>query len=119
MLNLKPTTEAKPKKLYAVTITQEIVVVAEDSNEAREVAEDAISELYDWDIDDRPLRHMPSGWSLDAIPFGESPADDPDRTIVAWVKAGAGEEYVKTKKWVDEKLAAVMPAGSPSEGNEP
>lgn len=114
MIYLKPTT-TRQKRLYTVTISQEIVVVAEDSNEAREVAEDAISDLYDWDIDDRPLRHLPGGWGLEAIPFGESPADDPDRTIAKWIEAGAGEEYRKTKKWVDDKLAAVLPVSAPSE----
>ncbi len=117
-MNLAPKVEAKAKKLYTVTISAEVVVVAEDSNEAREVAEEAIHELYDWDLDDRPLRYLPNGWELDAIPFGESPKDDPDRTIGKWIEAGAGEEYVKTKKWVDNKLAAVLPSPSESDGTD-
>jgi hypothetical protein len=107
------------KKLYTVTIEAEIVVVADDAAEAEEAAHDAMSDLssYDYDISATPMRFLPSGWEMNAIPYGENADDDPDRTVDGWIRAGAGEEYLASRKRFDEQMAKARGQASPSESD--
>jgi len=90
------------KKLFTVTIETEIVVVASDNDEAEKVAKEAFrsrdigSEEYDFRP--REMKFLPSGWDLNAIPFGEREASDPDRTIQGWIDAGAGVFYLEERE---------------------
>lgn len=88
-----PSTESK--KLYTVTITAEVVVVAESAEAAKEAAEDArhAGDVEDFDFNAQPLRYLPGSWDGDCIPFGEPDKDDPDRDIEGWINAGAAPEY--------------------------
>lgn len=79
------------KKLWNVTVEYDVVVYAEDEDDANDLAFDAIR---DGDADGAanatPMRYMPGWWDEDALPF--SGADDIE-TVGALIKAGAAPEY--------------------------
>lgn len=86
------------KRLYVVTLSMEVVVVAEGPSEASRIAEVADIDFHSWDGDAVEMRHLPGDWDLDCIPFGDA---DPERTVGQWIEAGAAPAYVDpTKKLV-------------------
>jgi hypothetical protein len=84
--------EESKKQLYVVSVTTEIVVLAESTEEAEEIAEDC---RIDWEGPGfaQPMRVMPAGWDLDSVPFGEGDEEDPDRPLKGWIERGAAPEY--------------------------
>lgn len=92
--------DASSKRLFTVTIETEIVVLAEDADEAEEIAIDAIDGLDSdaWDSHAMPMATLPAGWEGDAIPYGPGVEDDPDRTVGQWIEQGAAPEYAKLLK---------------------
>lgn len=78
-------------KLFSVTITTEIVVVAEDAHAAGDEARDVIRELdyEEFQVHATLLRRLPGEWTMDSIPYGERDQPNPDRTIRGWVDADA------------------------------
>lgn len=78
-------------KLFTVTIETEVVVIAEDKEEAEhEAARVALNE--DFECRATPMSHYPAGWHEDSIPFGDGDPEDPDRRVVQWITLGAAEE---------------------------
>jgi hypothetical protein len=95
------------KKLWTVTIEQEIVVVAENEADAEEAARDALGRH---DVEPevshaRQMSHLPCDWDLKAIPFGEGNDAEPDRNIEGWIKLGAAPEYEKQTAFLAKKRA--------------
>ena len=78
-------------KLWNVSIEYEIIVVAEDSDEAEEIAERVARKM-----DDEPFVHAssmsyyPAGDTDKCIPYGED--DTPSLTIGEWKKRIATEK---------------------------
>ena len=79
-------------KLYSVTLTAEVVVVAENFEEAERFAEDGI------DMNAvAPLSAsanlgalvLPDGWDEWSIPFGKGDPLNPDKTIGEWQEEAA------------------------------
>jgi hypothetical protein len=87
------------KKLFVVTITTEIIVVADSESDAEHLARyEKDIEWADVDYSACPMRHMPGEWDGDSIPFGDRLEEEPDRTVNAWIERGAAPEYkVRTK----------------------
>lgn len=79
------------KQLYVVTLSMEVVVVAEDPQEAAQIAETVDIDGTSWEGHAVELRYLPADWDLDCLPFGDS-ADE--MTIGKWIKAGAAPKYV-------------------------
>ena len=81
-------------KLWVVTISADIVVVAHDAQQAEDAAEDArrSRDVDDWEQIAAPLTWMPGGWNANCIPFGVRADGDPDRTIKRWRELIAAEE---------------------------
>jgi len=82
-------------RLFAVTLTKTIVVVAEDEYGAIMQADDAISFCGDVDYDNEdfavspePFR-APAGWSRASIPFGELNLGD--KTLGEWLDEAEAE----------------------------
>lgn len=103
-------------KLYTVTLSAEIVVLAESKEEAEDIAlhgsDDAIDHL---DADAQPMGHMPSDWDGSEIPFGECDEDAPDRTVGEWIELGAAPEYTALR----ERLARAARAAGEKKQGEP
>ncbi len=83
------------KKLFTVEVSVEIVVVAEDADDARL---SALESLRDVDSDQyqahaAPMRHYPSTWDTKSIPYGDGDKEDMDRTVEKWIELGAAPEY--------------------------
>lgn len=89
----------KPLRLFVVTFSAEMVVVAEDAEGAREAADDARSEMSDrdYDIQAETMRHLPEDWGMESIPFGARAQDDAERSVARWIELGAAPEYVELK----------------------
>jgi len=82
------------KKLFAVRVWNEIVVVAEDEHDAQSIA---ISSLRDVDTSSfgahaSPMRRFPEDWEPNAIPVGNDPRSERDLTIQNWIELGAAPE---------------------------
>ena len=109
------------KRLYTVTIETQIVVIASDSKDAEKAAKGAIGFGSDidsdqYDINAREMRRLPSGWDLNAIPFGDGDKSDPNRTIQGWLDVGAGVFYLEER----ERLRKVRESlGPKKEGADP
>lgn len=74
------------KKLYSVTITGEVVVVADSIEDAERIAEHDVDH-FDMQLSASADRHgffMPYGWDDGSIPFGEGDKANPDKTIAEW-----------------------------------
>ena len=94
---MSETTTENPR-LFAVTLTKTIVVVAKDEDGAIREADNAISFYGDVDYDDEdftvwhePFR-APVEWSRESIPFGDM--NPGDKTLGEWLdeaKADGGE----------------------------
>jgi hypothetical protein len=86
------------KQLYVGTITTTIVIVAENEDDARDVANNSIREVDDDDfsVEMEVMRSVPAGWDK-AIPYGERERTDPDRTVKRWIELGAAPELRSTK----------------------
>lgn len=83
------------KKLFVVKLWNEVVVVAEDENDAQSVA---ISSLRDVDTSSfgahaAPMRRLPEDWEPSSIPYGNDSKTERDRTIQNWIDVGAAPEY--------------------------
>jgi hypothetical protein len=83
------------KKLFTVRVWNEIVVVAEDEDDAQSVA---ISSLRDVGTDGysahaSPMRYLPARWEPNAIPYGDGDKAECDCTIRQWIELGAAPEY--------------------------
>jgi len=89
--------DASLKRLFTVTIENEIVVLAENKEEAEEIAQDSLGDLdsHSWDAHATPMATLPAGWEADAIPYGPGVKDEPDRTVGTWIERGAAPEYTK------------------------
>ena len=81
-------------RLFTVTITTEVIVLAESESEAQQLArsESDIS-FSECDYHASPLRYFPGDWDKSSIPFGEQLEEAPDRTVGEWIDAGAAPEY--------------------------
>ena len=83
------------KKLFAVRVWNEVVVVAEDEHGAQSVA---ISSLRDVDASSfgahaSPIQRLPEDWEPSAIPFGNDHKAESDLSIQNWIDIGAAPEY--------------------------
>lgn len=80
------------KQLFSVTLTRTVLILANDSEDALEIAEDNESDINDQDAEilASPMTDMPEGWS-DAIPF--SSPDEPEKTVHEWISEGAAPKY--------------------------
>jgi len=83
------------KRLFVVTITRELVVVASDRDEAQMLAQEEESdvEILEPEYMATPMRHLPADWDLDSVPYGYRDPSEPDREIGAWIEKGAAPEY--------------------------
>jgi hypothetical protein len=89
-------------KLFTVTVETEIVVLANSSTEAEELARDTIGPGGDissneFDTHAQPMSYLPGSWETDAIPYGEHDSSDPDRTIQSWIDHGAAPEFAQQR----------------------
>lgn len=90
-------------QLFAVTITTEIIVLAESEAEAVSLAKDESDiEFSECDYSAAPLSYLPGDWDVNAIPFGERLTESPDRTVGEWIKEGAAPEYTRRRKQLAE-----------------
>ena len=72
-------------KLYVVTISTEVVVLAESPRHAERVAQDLRTiDHGEYGYDVAPRSYLSVGWDDDSIPFGHGDDEDPDRTIAQW-----------------------------------
>lgn len=78
------------KRLWVVTFSAEVVVVASDESEAYEAAYSEYQDIRMEAEHIEPLRHMPSGWSEESLPYG---SEDDTETIGVLVRQGAAPEY--------------------------
>jgi hypothetical protein len=92
---------AQAKKLFVVTLTTEVVVVADDLDSAEDLA---LAAERDRQLEPAAraseMRYLPGDFDLDSIPFGDCDDSDPDRTIQGWIDAGAGEMFKAASGWV-------------------
>lgn len=102
------------KKLYVVSIEVEVVVIADDEEDAREAASDALHEMdsFDHDYNVQPMRFLPGGWDGGEIPFGTRDDDDdgPEKDVNAWIAAGAAPEL--TRRMAEKEAKRSTPTGS-------
>lgn len=95
------------KQLFVVTLTREILVVADDAFEAQEMAQDAERE---GDLEE-PAAHavemsfLPGGWEMTSIPWGDRDETDPDRTVGKWIEMGAAPQYTAMQERLAKKTA--------------
>lgn len=92
------------KRLFVVTVTSEYVVLAESMSDAEDVARDArrtADEQEDYEAG--VMSHMPGGWNLDCLVYGDHEGDISLREAI---EAGHGPEYVAGR----EKLRAMLEA---------
>ena len=85
------------KQLFVVTMTTEILVVAEDAAEAEKLAQR--EPHVDWGEPDyhvTPMTYLPADWDGDSIPFGHRDEAEPDRTVDQWMALGAAPLYRTT-----------------------
>jgi hypothetical protein len=81
-------TTPKPKlKLYTVTITHELVVLAESREDAESAARRELKNEMP-DVDVATFRQYPGHYGPESLPYGYQDPDDPDRTIGAWISSG-------------------------------
>lgn len=92
------------KKLWVVTISEEMIVFAESPSEAMSEARDALSngDSNPEPETARPMTWLPVGWDLESIPFGSYDG----LTLENLIAAGAAPEYIAAQ----EKLAALRTA---------
>ena len=102
-------------KLYTVTLSAEIVVLAESKEEAEDIALLHLDVIDHLDADAQPMGHMPSDWDGSEIPFGERDEDAPDRTVGEWIELGAAPEYTALR----ERLARAARAAGEKKQGEP
>jgi len=84
------------KELWVVTISAEVVVLAEDSIDA---VEEARSAIRDGSVEPEPesageMTYLPDGWDLDCLPYG---GDNDDETLGVLIEAGAAPKYRRGK----------------------
>lgn len=85
-------------KLYCVRIECEVIVIAEDEDEAIEAAEDAVDDIDLFDsATPEPLRYLPFGWDGREIPYNAN-RDMPERSVNEWIEAGAAPEMEQRMK---------------------
>lgn len=85
---------SKPtKRLFAVTITREVIVVADDLDDALVTGQHDIDDDGDPDVSATPMVALPGDWELTSLPYGYRDPDDPDRTVGQWIHRGAAPEY--------------------------
>lgn len=87
------------KKLWTVTFSDEIIVLAESEEEAREIAEDNKRELDFEPESVLETTYLPGGWELDSLPFGT----DDDQSIGKLIEQGAAPEYTKRLERIKAK----------------
>lgn len=82
-------------KLYTVSISHEVVVIAESEDEAREAAEQAWRDVSEYDLDMTPIEmsYLPSGWDGRELPY-QANDDLPEQTVDQWIEAGAAPKLV-------------------------
>ena len=83
------------KKLFTVSIWNEVVVVAEDEHDAQSIA---IGSLRDVDassfgVHASPMQRLPEDWEPSALPFGNDHNAERDLTIQNWIDIGAAPGY--------------------------
>lgn len=78
------------KQLFIVEISAETVVLAENEQEAMEIAEGYAMDLTFEAHRPERLTALPDGWDEDSLPYG----DDSDKTIGQWIDEGAAPKYV-------------------------
>lgn len=83
------------KKLFTVRLWNEVVVVAEDENDAQSVAISALRSegMSSFGAHAAPMRRFPEDWEPSTIPYGNDGKAECDRTIQKWIDAGAAPEY--------------------------
>lgn len=81
------------KQLWVVEIVQELVVVAEDRDEAVKLGLKAAKEdPHDGGepgVSASEMMYYPGDWEDDNIPYGYSDPADPDRSLGKWIDMGA------------------------------
>lgn len=85
----------KKLKLYIVTLSVEVVVVAESAMAASEMATKTdVTDGLSYESEATELRFIPAEWDLDSLPYGDVDEETHDRTIGEWIEAGAAPLYV-------------------------
>ncbi len=81
-------------KLWTVTISDEIVVLAEDADAALRIARRNMSEVNPEADDVEPMDSLPGHWDVDAVPFSDG---NKNRTIGQLVEDGMAPEYAAAR----------------------
>ena|SRR5271154_5788206 len=93
------------KKLFIVSIQNEIIVLADSLHEAAQLAKfESDIEMDKADYFASPMNHFPGDWDAKCIPFGDRADEAPDRTVGEWIEAGAAPEYVANRKSLVKKI---------------
>jgi hypothetical protein len=74
------------KRLYNVLITFDVLVLADDADEARDVDMNDVRDAAEPTVIASEATYMPSGWGAESLPLGD---DDDGLTIDKWIEAGA------------------------------
>lgn len=98
------------KKLYTVMVEAEVVVLAENEEDAQDAAQEAIDDMgsYDLDYSVQPMLYLPCGWTGGEIPWGaqDDDSDEPERTVDAWIALGSAPELTKRMAEREAKKAS-------------
>jgi hypothetical protein len=94
------------KKLWLVRIEHETVVYAEDAFDAQDAARDSLDDEDPY-VEATDLRSLPSGWTGDAIPWGQR-GEDEERDLRELVKAGFAPK-------LDERSRRKLFGGAPTD----
>jgi len=81
------------KKLYTAKVEIDLVVIADDKDEAKIVALNSFKDECFPYIDVEEMNDLPGDWELNCIPYGKSDQNDPDRTVEGWINVGAAPAY--------------------------
>ena len=79
------------KKLYTAKVEIDIVVVAEDKDEAKLIALSSLDTDSPFIVDVEDMVKLPEGWDLGLAPFGKRGYEP--LTIEEWVDIGAAPVY--------------------------
>lgn len=84
------------KKLFNVTVTYDVVVFANDADDAKDVAKDQMHLIHSNDsyINVQDMQYMPAGWTGTEIPFCD---EEEEIFLRDLIQAGHAPKYSKLK----------------------
>ena len=88
--------EPKPLRLYTVTLTAEVVVLATDPSDAMTQAINARYDEEEWDAIPSDLRELPDSWEGDSCPFGRQHPEHAHATIDELISLGCAPKWSGT-----------------------